>query len=242
MGPVRSGSPEVTPAARLGASAGCSRATDRSEERQRVNRKCGSGSSSAARHQRPGASIAVRVRQPESIGTHIFTIAVEGMAVATVLPTAAADLNGLEWYGWAFSAFMLASLVGAIGGGLLADQRSPALAGQLALSVFAVGLFVAGFAPSWSVLLLGRLLQGLGAGGLGTLAYLAVARGYPEPLRPRLLALLSTAWVLPALVGPGLAGVVAELATWRLVFLGILAPVMAGAVLLVPDLCCGRPE
>jgi len=33
--------PEVTPAARLGASAGCSRATDRSEERQRVNRKCG---------------------------------------------------------------------------------------------------------------------------------------------------------------------------------------------------------
>ena len=173
-----------------------------------------------------------------SIGILVLmtSIAVEGMAVATVLPTAAADLNGLEWYGWAFSAFMLASLVGAIGGGELADQRSPALAGQLALAVFAVGLLVAGFAASWLMLLLGRSLQGLGAGGLGSLAYLAVARGYPEPLRPRLLALLSTAWVLPALIGPALAGVVAELATWRLVFLSILVPVMAGAVLLVPAL------
>ena len=72
-----------------------------------------------------------------SIGILVLmtSIAVEGMAVATVMPTAAADLNGLEWYGWAFSAFMLASLVGAIGGGELADQRSPALAGQLALAV-----------------------------------------------------------------------------------------------------------
>src|SRR5207248_11221286 len=126
-----------------------------------------------------------------------------------------------------------ASLVGAIGGGELADRRSPARAGQLALAVFAVGLLVAGSAPGWPMLLVGRALQGLGAGGLGTLAYLAVARGYPEPLRPRLLALLSTAWVLPALIGPAVAGVVAEHATWRLVFLGIVAPVAAGAVFLV---------
>src|SRR5438876_12105092 len=103
-----------------------------------------------------------------SIGILVLmtSIAAEGMAVATVLPTVAADLNGLEWYGWAFSAFMLASLIGAIGGGELADKRSPALTGRLALAVFAVGLLVAGFAPSWSILLLGRALQGLGAGGL----------------------------------------------------------------------------
>src|SRR5580765_3081179 len=84
-----------------------------------------------------------------SIGVLVLmtSIAIEGMAIATILPTAAADLNGLEWYGWAFSAFMLASLVGAIGGGQLADRRSPALAGQLALALFAAGLLVAGCAP-----------------------------------------------------------------------------------------------
>jgi hypothetical protein len=70
-----------------------------------------------------------------SIGVLVLmtSIAVEGMAIATILPTAAAALDGLEWYGWAFSAFMLASLVGAISGGELADRRSPAFAGQLAL-------------------------------------------------------------------------------------------------------------
>src|SRR5262249_20879756 len=125
-----------------------------------------------------------------SIGVLVLmtSIAVEGMAIATILPTAATDLNGLEWYGWGFSAFMFARLVGAIGGAELADRRGPALAGQLALALFAAGLLVAGFAPTWPTLLFGRALQGLGAGGLGTLAYLAVARGYPEPLRPRLLA------------------------------------------------------
>jgi MFS family permease len=196
-----------------------------------------------------GSGMLLRVQQPDrgvfsaeyrglSIGVLVLmtSIAVEGIAIATILPTVAADLNGLEWYGWAFSAFMLASLVGAIGGGELTDRRSPALAGQVALALFAAGLLVAGSAPTWPMLLLGRMLQGLGAGSMGTLAYLAVARGYPEPLRPRLLALLATAWVLPALLGPAVAGVVAEHVTWRLVFLGILAPVAAGAVFLVPAL------
>ena len=96
-----------------------------------------------------------------SIGILVLmtSIALEGMAVTTVLLTAAADLNGLEWYGWTFSVFMLASLVGAIGGGELADRRSPTLAGQLAFAVFAVGLVVAGSAPGWPVLLLARALQ-----------------------------------------------------------------------------------
>src|SRR2546423_5122502 len=101
MGPVRSGSPKITPAARLGASAGCSRATDRSEERQHVNRKCGSGSSSAARHRRPSASIAVRVRQPESIGSHIFTVGVvEQGAVMAVHELVANSFMRVDGDGW----------------------------------------------------------------------------------------------------------------------------------------------
>src|SRR5262249_20895847 len=139
-------------------------------------------------------------------------------------------------YGWAFSAFMLASLVGAIGSADVADHRGPALAASLGLGLFALGLLVAGAAPTWALLLVGRALQGLGAGSLGTLAYLSIARGYPEALRPRLLALLSSAWVVPALLGPALAGQVAEHLTWRLVFIGTLLPIAAGAVLLVPSL------
>src|SRR5262249_50263530 len=146
------------------------------------------------------------------------------------------DLGGLEGYGWAFSAFMLASLVGAIGSADVADHRGPALAASLGLGLFALGVLVAGAAPAGALLLVGRALQGLGAGGPGALAYLSIARGYPEALRPRLLALLSSAWVVPALLGPALAGQVAEHLTWRLVFIGTLLPIVAGAVLLVPSL------
>jgi MFS family permease len=65
---------------------------------------------------------------------------------------------------------------------------------------------------------------------------MAVARGYPEPLRPRVLALLSSAWVVPALLGPALAGQVAEHSSWRVVFLGILPLVAGGAMMLVLEL------
>ena len=166
----------------------------------------------------------------------ITAIACEGMAVATIMPSAALDIGGLDAYGWAFSGFMLASLVGAINAGQAADRGDPCAPARIGFAAFSLGLVVAAVAPSWPVLLLGRGLQGFGAGGLSAIAYVAVARGYPERLRPRLLALLSSAWIMPALLGPALAGQVAEHASWRLVFVGVLPPVAVGAWMLLPSL------
>src|SRR5712691_9464113 len=166
----------------------------------------------------------------------ITAIGCEGMAVATIMPSAALDLGGLDGYGWAFSAFMLASLIGAINAGQAADRGGACAPARVGFAAFSIGLVVAGVAPSWPVLLLGRGLQGFGAGCLSAVAYVAVARGYPESLRPRLLALLSSAWIMPALLGPALAGQVAEHASWRLVFIGILPPVAVGAWMLLPTL------
>src|SRR5215471_393211 len=125
----------------------------------------------------------------------ITAVACEGMAVATVMPAVAQDLGGLDGYGWAFSAFMLASLVGAISAGQASDRSGPSLPACVSFACFSIGLIVAGGAPTWPVLLVGRVLQGFGAGGLSAIAYVAVARGYPDRLRPRLLALLSSAWI-----------------------------------------------
>lgn len=61
--------------------------------------------------------------------------------------------------------------------------------------------------------------------------YVVVARAYPEELRGKVFAGLSAAWVVPALVGPALAGVVVEVLGWRWVFLGVpvvvILPVLA---------------
>jgi MFS family permease len=166
----------------------------------------------------------------------VTAIACEGMSVSTVLPSVAVGLGGLGDYGWAFSAFMLASLLGAIWAGGSADRNNVVSPARLGFASFAAGLIVGGVAPIWPVFLLARAVQGFGAGCLISVAYVAVARGYPERLRPRLMALLSTAWVVPALVGPAIAGQVAEHASWRLVFIGILPFTVVAAWMLLPRL------
>ena len=64
-----------------------------------------------------------------TLGLILITLgpAFEGLAVATILPKVVANLGGLSLYGWAFSAYMLATLVGVILAGDQADKRGPAL-------------------------------------------------------------------------------------------------------------------
>jgi MFS family permease len=164
----------------------------------------------------------------------VSVIAFESLAVATILPTAAIELDGLAWYGWAFTAFLLASLVGAVEAGELADRRGSALPAWIGFATFGIGLLIAGLAPAWAALLVGRALQGFGGGMLLALAYAAVARGYPAALQAQMLALLSSAWVIPAFVGPVIAGQLAELVSWRAVFLALLPIVLGAAALFGP--------
>lgn len=77
-------------------------------------------------------------------------------------------------------------------------------------------------------------MQGLGAGAVPSIAYVAIGRCLPAELRPRMLAVLSTAMVVPALLGPGLAGVVEHAVGWRWVFLGLLPLVGVAAALALP--------
>ncbi len=172
--------------------------------------------------------------RPLTLGLVLVVVATafEALAVATILPTTTAELGGLQWYGWTFSAFMLANLVGITVGGNETDRRGPARPFMLGTVLFAGGLVVSGFAPSMPVIVAGRTSQGFGAGLLSAVAYASIARAYATDLQPRMLATLSSAWVVPGLVGPGLAGVIAEHAGWRWVFLG-LAPLPAFAALLV---------
>ena len=172
-------------------------------------------------------------RRPLTVGLvlAVTLVAFEALAIATVLPVVSRDLGDLRLYGWVFSAFMLSSLIGIVVAGTLADRvplGRPMLAG---LGLFAIGLVIGGTAPTMAVLVAGRAVQGLGAGVVPAVAYVAISRGYPDGCRPRMFAVLSTAWVIPGLVGPAIAALVAAAAGWRWVFLGLL-PLVAVAGLL----------
>lgn len=173
----------------------------------------------------------------------VTLVASEALAISTIMPIVANDLAGgsRDLYGWVFSAFFLGNLVGIVVAGLLIDRGSLVPPFVLGLVLFASGLAIGGLAPSMEILVGARLLQGLGAGAIPAVAYVSIGRALPESLRPRMFATLSTAWVLPGVVGPALAGIVAETFHWRVVFLGLLPLIALAGAMTLPAIAAVGP-
>ncbi|MDL4773338.1 MFS transporter [Actinomadura xylanilytica] len=162
--------------------------------------------------------------------------AFESLAVGTVMPATARDLDGFSLYAWGFSATLIAGLLSTVLAGGWVDRAGPVRPLVAGLGAFVAGLAVAGAAPSMGIFVLGRAVQGLGTGMTMVAIYVVIARAYPEALRPRVFAALSAAWVLPSLIGPALAGAVAEHLGWRWVFLGLVPLVIPAGIILIPTL------
>src|SRR5688572_1245152 len=158
------------------------------------------------------------------------------MAVPTVLPELVGELGGLDLYGWAFSAFWLTNIIGITLAGADADRRGPGRALAIGTVLFATGMIVSGVATGMPTVIAGRAIQGFGSGALGSVVYAAIARAYHPSARPRMIALVSSAWVVPGLVGPALAGLVTDSIGWRWVFLGIVPPVLLMGAAVYPQL------
>lgn len=166
----------------------------------------------------------------------VAVLAFEALAVATIGPRTAHDLGGDNLYGWLFSAFMLANLVGIVLAGHWSDRQGPAVVYSVGLVLFGAGLLLGGLAPTMLILVAARAVQGLGGGALYNAAYVTIGRAYTESERPRQFALLSSAWVIPGLIAPALGGIITEAFGWRFVFLGMIALVPVAAVLALPPM------
>lgn len=174
----------------------------------------------------------------------IVTLAAfEAMGLGTALPTIVRDLHAEHWYSWPITVFMASSAMATVLAGRAADRRGPAPALVLGMVLFAAGLVAAGTAPTMPVLLAARALQGVGGGTEIVGVYVLIVLVYPAKDHPAVFGAMSSAWVVPALVGPAIAGLVTEHLSWRWVFLG-LAPLMGlGLLLVAPTLRgLGVPE
>jgi MFS family permease len=155
----------------------------------------------------------------------VTIIAFEAMAISTAMPAVAEDLDAVRSYGLAFSFMLTAELLGIVLAGVWADRSGPLpslFAGQL---LMVAGSATAGLAPTFTILLAGRLIAGLGAGLIVVALYVVIGRAYPETLRPRVFSWISAAWVLPSLIGPPIAGWLTSTWSWRWVFLIVLVPI-----------------
>ena len=123
------------------------------------------------------------------ICTTVVAIAFESIAVATAMPVAARDLDGLDYYAWAFSAFVIGMLFATVVAGRLSDRIGPAKPLFAGLAVFAAGLITAGTAEHMLQLIAGRLVQGLGSGVMNTAAFVLIAA-----ICAGWLAMIPTGW------------------------------------------------
>jgi len=141
--------------------------------------------------------------------------AADGLLVATMLPVIVDDIGGLHLISWVVMLYEVGSiLVGATSGFLLVRMG---LGGPMAISAFCfgTGCVVSALANTMPTMLWGRLLQGLGGGGLMAMSFVAVTLLFERKFRARAMALVSTVWAGSAFLGPLIGGVFVEFASWR---------------------------
>lgn len=181
------------------------------------------------------ATIWDRTRLGITIGSVvlIFLAAIEALAVTTVMPIVSDDLNGEALFAVAFSGTLATGVIGMVAAGAWSDRTGPRVPLYTSVVLFTIGLVVSGFAPDMYTFIAGRLIQGLGAGGQTVALYVVVARVYPPELHGRIFAAFAAAWVVPSMIGPFLAGAVAEFLHWRWAFLGVAVLTVLAFVLVV---------
>lgn len=164
----------------------------------------------------------------------VFLAAFESMAVTTIMPLVSRELNGAGLYALAFAGPLATGVIGMVAAGNWADRRGPAAPLYASVALFAAGLLIAGIAVSMPMLVAGRLVQGLGGGAMTIALYVVIARVYPARLHAQVFAAFSAAWVIPSMIGPFAAGVVAQLSSWHWVFLGVVGLVVPALAMILP--------
>ncbi|MFN3598051.1 MAG: MFS transporter [Rubricoccaceae bacterium] len=146
---------------------------------------------------------------------------------------------------WIFGAFVLANLAGLPVTTALSDRRGRRGVFAASAGVFAAGAVTVALAPSFTVLLVGRVVQGLGASGLFPVATAVVGDVYPPERRGRPVGILGAVFGLAFLVGPALAGLVLSVANWRWLFtllLPLAAIVLWHGLRALPDTRAAQPR
>lgn len=163
------------------------------------------------------------------VGTFLSSLDVT--VVGTALPRITGELGGLHLYPWVFSIYLLTSTLTVPVWGKLADVRGRRPTYLVAVTLFLAGSFACGAAPTMSLLVAARALQGLGAGGLVPLTQTIFGDIFPVETRARMQGVFALVWGVSSILGPTAGGAIVSFWSWPWVFY-INLPVGAVAMLL----------
>ncbi len=170
----------------------------------------------------------------------MFLAALDQTIVATAMPTIGRELGDAENLPWIVTAYLLAATAVTPLYGKLSDIHGRRIMLLLAIAAFVIGSVACALAPGMVTLALARGLQGVGGGGLISLAQTIIGDIMSPRERARYQAYIATVFVASSIAGPLLGGFLAQHFGWPLIFwinlpIGIAAFVMTnGKLKLLP--------
>ncbi|HEY3916895.1 MAG TPA: MFS transporter [Stellaceae bacterium] len=162
----------------------------------------------------------------------IFMTGMEGTVVATAMPTIISQLGGFELFSWVFSGYFLAQGVTIPIYGRLADLFGRKRVLFFGLAVFVIGTTACGLAPNMLLLVVFRIVQGVGAGAVQPINQTLIGDLYPPAQRAKMAGFFSSIWGIAAIIGPVLGAFVIAETAWNWVFWITVPIAIIGFVLL----------
>ena len=197
-----------------------------------------------SRHDDRPPSLLTREHLPFAIGAvALVTLgAFENRATMTVLPTVAGDLDGLWLFGAASAAPLVSFVLATVVAGAWADHRGPVRPLQAGMVVFVASQVLMALSPGMALFTLGRFGSGIAEALMDVSLTVLLARALPEALRAKVFAAFAAAWVLPSLLGPPIAGALAQAWSWRSVFAVGVALLLPAWLLLRPSMRASKAQ
>ncbi|WP_425996767.1 MFS transporter [Caulobacter sp. DWR1-3-2b1] len=145
----------------------------------------------------------------------IWLNAADTLVTATIMPSVAKEIGGYQYFGWSVAAFLMGSILAGACSGKLSIALGLRQAAMLAGVAYAIGCAMSALAPEFITFVVGRLVQGLGAGAVVALCYVAITALFPESLWPRVYGAIAGVWGGATLLGPLVGGLFAQAGFWR---------------------------
>lgn len=138
--------------------------------------------------------------------------------IATIMPAMVDDLAGVELVGWSLAIYELGAIVAGASAGRMISYVPLRTNMSVAALIYALGAMICATAPSMSIFLAGRLVEGIGGGALVSLAFVSIERLFPPKIWPQLYGILSAVWGVAAFSGPLIGAVISQFLSWRWAF------------------------
>ncbi len=145
----------------------------------------------------------------------VWLNAADALVTATIMPSVAHDLGGAAYYGWAVAFYLTGSILAGSSTGQLSHRLGLRPAMILAAMAYAAGCALSAASPTIEAFLLGRVLQGVGAGWLVGFCYVAIGVVFPEGLWARMFSATAGVWGVASILGPLVGGIFASAGFWR---------------------------